>query len=313
MARVEALIEASLRSDIPLLDQTNRRLQEHPGKRLRPVLALLVAGACGTPCESTYHYAAAAELLHNATLLHDDVVDGATERRGVPTVATLLNSPSAVLIGDYWLVKCLRLVLEGSVEPEKVLRIYAAALGHLTEGELLQLEKAQKADTTQEDYLRIIYGKTASLFEASAVSAAVSVGASASLTEAMGSFARNLGIAFQIKDDIFDYSAREGVIGKPVGIDLKEQKITQPLLCVLDKMGPEEAATLRRKVREVTDHPELADEIRALVVERGGVEAAGKVMDDFAGKAISCLEVLPLSEEKSYLAKLAAFAVGRSL
>ena len=313
MERVEALIAASLSSDIPLLEMTNRKLQEHPGKRLRPVLALLVAGASGKVSESTYRYAAAAELLHNATLLHDDVVDGATERRGIPTVATLLNSPAAVLIGDFWLVRCLHLILDAEVEPDRVLRIFSATLGHLTEGEMLQLQKARKGDTTEEDYLRILYGKTASLFEGTALSAAISAGAAPEVTEAMGAFARNLGIAFQIKDDIFDYAAEESKIGKPVGIDLLEQKITQPLLCVLETLPEEEAAALRSKVMQVTDNPSLADEIRTLVREKGGIRMAEEKMEGYIGKALSFLVALPSSEEKTYLTKLARFVAGRDL
>ena len=235
--RVEARIDTSLRSDIALLDGINRRLREHPGKMLRPMLALLVAGACGGVTEDTLRFAAAAELLHNATLLHDDVVDGAVERRGVPTAAKLLGGGPAVLVGDYWLVNCMQEVLDASHEPERVLRIFARTLHHLTEGELLQMEKAGKGDTSQADYLRIIYGKTASLFEATATAAAISARASEEQVKAMGQFARLLGTAFQIKDDILDYSESSAALGKPVGLDLKEQKITQPLLCALESVS----------------------------------------------------------------------------
>ena len=309
MEQVNAFIDLELRSDIPLLDSTNRSLREHPGKMMRPMLALLVARAAGAatpPPEDTYRYAAATELLHNATLLHDDVVDGATERRGLPTVASLLGGSAAVLIGDYWLEKCLQLILGARRETDRVLRLFAQTIGHLTEGELLQMQKASTADTTQADYLRIIYGKTASLFESAALSAAISVGASESVERAMGDFAYQLGLAFQMKDDIFDYEDVAD-IGKPVGIDLKEQKITQPLLCALESVDADENARIRGLVRNIPDHPEYVDRVRAFVKEQDGMTKAAAVMDSYVEKAISCLEVLPESKEKLYLARLARY------
>ena len=309
LEQVNAFIDMALRSDIPLLDSTNRSLREHPGKMMRPMLSLLVAGAAGAatpPPEDTYRYAAATELLHNATLLHDDVVDGATERRGLPTVSSILGGSAAVLIGDYWLEKCLRLVLGARREADRVLRLFAQTIGHLTEGELLQMQKASSADTTQADYLRIIYGKTASLFESAALSAAISVAADEQVVRAMGDFAYQLGLAFQIKDDIFDYD-EDASIGKPVGIDLEEQKITQPLLCALEQAAPDEQAAIRALVKEIPEHPEHVARIRAFVKEKDGVALAKEVMDSYVAKAISCLEILPESKEKLYLAKLAEF------
>ncbi len=310
---VNNFINAALQSDIQLLDSTNRSLREHPGKMMRPMLALLVAQAAGIatpPPEDTYRYAAATELLHNATLLHDDVVDGATERRGLPTVASLLGGSAAVLIGDYWLAKCLRLVLGARREADRLLRLFAQTVGHLTGGELLQVERAGSADTTQADYMRIIYGKTASLFESAAMSAALSVGATEPTVRAMGDSALNLGIAFQTKDDIFDYEEDAASIGKPVGIDLKEQKITQPLLSALELADAATQKAIREKVKEIPDHPEYIPEITAFVKESGGVERACQVMDSCTEKAISCLDFLEDSKEKLYLAKLAEF-VGR--
>lgn len=307
LGRVEARIDASLRSDIALLDDINRRLREHPGKMLRPMLALLVADACGGATEDTVRFAAAAELLHNATLLHDDVVDGAVERRGVPTAAKLLGGGPAVLIGDYWLVNCMQEVLDASREPERVLRIFARTLHHLTEGELLQMEKAGKGDTTEADYLRIIYGKTASLFEATATAAALSAQASEEQVQAMGEFARLLGTAFQIKDDILDYSESSSALGKPVGLDLKEQKITQPLLCALEAVSADEAARWRACVAQAAEHPEYIGQLVDFVRTQNGVTKAGEVMDGFIADAIACLEVLPESPSRQYLSALAQF------
>ena len=225
LERVFALLETSLGSDIALLDATNRSLLAQGGKRIRPGLTLLAAGACGGVNGDTVRFAAAAEMIHNATLLHDDVVDGATTRRGKPTVMSILSSPASVLIGDYWLVKAIRCILDADRYSERAIRLFAKTLSDLAEGEMLQLEKASSCDTTRQDYLRIVYSKTASLFEASVLAGAVSADAPEEWTAALAGYARNLGIAFQIKDDILDY-AGDAALGKPVGIDLKEQKIT---------------------------------------------------------------------------------------
>ena len=311
MEQVEALILASLRSDVALLESTNRSLREHRGKMLRPMLALLTAGACGQANDATLHYAAAVELLHNASLIHDDVVDRASERHGMPSVASLLDNSSATLVGDFWLVRCLRLVLSASVEPNRVLNIYADTLGAMAEGELLQLEKSGTGDTTEADYLRILYGKTASLFESAALSAAISVGADDATVRLVGDFGRSLGLVFQIKDDIMDYASGADALGKPVGIDLREQKITQPLLCALEDAAPSEAADIRSKVVRIADEPALEDEVRRFVRERDGVQKAAALLDERVEKTIGLLAGLPETKEKTYLAALARYAASR--
>lgn len=313
LERVERLIVDYLQSDIQLLNQTNQMLRQRPGKMLRPMLSLLCAGAAGGINEDSVRFAAAAELLHNATLLHDDVVDDAKQRRGAPTVASILSGQASVLIGDYWLVKCMQVVLSSSAKADRVIRIFAKTLSDLAEGEILQLQKAGDATTTEEDYLRIIYCKTASLFEASALAAAVAAGAPERVENALGSFARNLGLAFQIKDDIFDYSAPEAEVGKPVGIDLQEQKITQPLLCALEKATPGEAEAIREKVKSIVDNPALAAEVRAFVLEKDGVAEASRRQDFYIEKAISCLETISDSQEKCYLAQLARYVGSRNV
>jgi octaprenyl-diphosphate synthase len=311
MAEVSALMDASLKSEIALLDATNRSLLSQGGKMLRPVLALLAAGACGGIRKDSVRFAAASELIHNSTLLHDDVVDGASLRRGRPTVMSILNGPASVLVGDYWLVKAIRCILEAERYSERVIRLFSKTLSDLAEGELLQLQKASNADTTREDYIRIIYSKTASLFEAAVLSGAVSADAPEEWTAALAGYARNLGLAFQIKDDIFDYAGGEG-IGKPVGIDLQEQKITLPLLCALDTVPEEEASTIRSLVGQISDMPDLAVRVRSFVLERGGVQLAVKEMEKYIADAVFCLEELPETEEKSYLAKIARFVGERT-
>jgi octaprenyl-diphosphate synthase len=311
MKEVDALLEASLRSDIVLLDATNRSLLAQGGKRMRPMLSLLAAGACGGINADSVRFAAASELIHNATLLHDDVVDGATERRGKPTVMSILSGPASVLVGDFWLVKAIRCILDAARNSERAVRLFAKTLSDLAEGEMLQLQKASECDTTREDYLRIIYYKTASLFEASVLAGSLSAEAPEEWTAALAGYARNLGLAFQVKDDILDYAGGEA-LGKPVGIDLQEQKITLPLLCALDSVPEGAAAEIRTLVRRISDEPALADPVRQFVLGHGGVEKAAADMEKLIGEAVSCLEELPESAEKSYLASLARFVGERT-
>jgi octaprenyl-diphosphate synthase len=310
MQEVSTLLEASLKSDIVLLDATNRSLLSQGGKLMRPMLSLLSAGACGGINADSVRFAAASELIHNATLLHDDVVDGASVRRGKPTVMSILNGPASVLVGDFWLVKAIRCILDADRYSERAIRLFSKTLSDLAEGEMLQMQKASDCDTTREDYIRIIYSKTASLFEAAALSGAVSAEAPEEWTAALAGFARNLGLAFQIKDDIFDYTGGDA-LGKPVGIDLREQKITLPLLCALDS-APEEAPAIRTLVGQISDHPGLADNVRSFVLDHDGVEKAVEEMEKYIAEAVFCLEELPQSPEKSYLADLARFVGERT-
>ena len=275
------------------------------------VLTLLASGACGGIRKDSIRFAAASELIHNSTLLHDDVVDGATLRRGLPTVMSLLSGPASVLLGDYWLVKAIGCILDADRYSERVIRLFSKTLSDLAEGELLQMHKTSAADTTREEYFRIIYSKTASLFESAVLSGAISAEAPEPWADALGGYARNLGLAFQVKDDILDYTGDE-TVGKPVGIDLQEQKMTLPLLCALETVPEEEAAAVRGKVSRIAGEPALADEVRSFVAERGGVAAAAEEMDNLIREAVFCLEVLPQTEEKSYLAKLARYVGERT-
>ena len=309
---VQECISSSLHSDIVLLDKTNESILSNSGKQLRPLLTLLFARACsgGKVTEATIRYAAAAELLHNATLLHDDVADGSTQRRGVPTVMSLMGPSVAVLIGDYWLVKALDMILMDTPSDPIVIKIFSKTLSALAEGELLQLQKAQNGDTVEEDYLRIIYNKTASLFEAACLSAALSVGVSESMEQAARDYAVALGIAFQIQDDILDYSGTDSV-GKPLGVDVLEQKITIPLLGALGNVSEQEQMRVRKMVNDIVGHPELRDEIVAFVKENGGLEYARRRLDEYVDKAVHALDVLPESQEKEYLKELAYFTARR--
>ena len=305
-------IASALDSDIDLLNVTNRSILSHSGKQLRPMLALMFARACsaGMTCDATIRYAAASELLHNATLLHDDVADSSDQRRGVPTLRSLMGPSVSVLVGDYWLVKAMELILCDSDSDVSVIKIFSKTLSDLAEGEMLQLQKAQSGDTDLNDYLRIIYNKTASLFEAACVSAVVSVSDSSVYVEAARNYAVALGTAFQIKDDILDYSGTESV-GKPLGVDILEQKITLPLLGAMHNAGQHEAEYVRDLVCEIPAHPEYRDEIVAFVIANGGLDYAESMLDKYVNEAVAALETMPDSYEKASLEELAYYTASR--
>lgn len=299
----------SLHTDVDLLKDTNEDILNNSGKLLRPMILLLTAKACGEITGDTVRFAAAIELLHNATLMHDDVADESVERRGRPTVVSLLGPSAAVLVGDFWLARAVELVI-GSNGHSRVASLLSKTLTDLSEGEMLQLEKASSADTDEQTYYRIIYCKTASLFEAAAAAAADSVGASDELFEAACKFGRYMGIAFQIKDDILDYAGTEE-LGKPVGIDLKEQKITLPLLGALRNSPREEE--IRGMIRDIHSKPENCGKVRDFVWEENGVDYAAARLDEFIGKAVSALDMFPESIAKDYLIEIAQFNAFRKV
>ena len=308
---VQERIASALESDISLLNSTNASILSQSGKQLRPMLALMFARACtGRATDAGIRYAAAAELLHNATLLHDDVADGSELRRGKPTVMSLMGPSVSVLVGDYWLVKAMELILQDSDTDTTAIRIFSKTLSDLAEGEMLQLQKAQSGDTDEKDYLRIIYNKTASLFEAACVSAAISAGVSEDVVKAARDYAVALGLAFQIKDDILDYSGTESV-GKPLGVDILEQKITLPLLGALNNVSGQKQAEVRGMVRDIVDRPELRDDVVSFVKENGGLEYAKARLEEYVNEAVHALDILPDSREKEYLMELARYTAIR--
>lgn len=311
---VQNQIASSLKSDIGLLNTTNDSILSHSGKQLRPMLSLLMAKACsgGKVSDDAIRYAAASELLHNATLLHDDVADDSDRRRGVPTIMSLMGPAVSVLVGDYWLVKAMELILGASDDSSRVMRIFAKTLSDLAEGEMLQLQKAQKGDTDERDYLRIIYNKTASLFEAACVSAAISTGVSEEMVKAAKDYAVALGLAFQIKDDVLDYAGTDAV-GKPLGADILEQKITMPLLGAFANAGCEKEAEIRDKISDILSHPEYRDEIVQFVKDNGGLEYAVSRLNSYVEEAVGALEMFPESDARSSLVELAHFTAERMM
>ncbi|MBR0500164.1 MAG: polyprenyl synthetase family protein [Bacteroidales bacterium] len=303
------LFAGSLRSDIPLLDKANAYMLGHGGKKLRPTFTLLVAQALGGPCNgSVIRCAAASELLHTATLLHDDVADNAPTRRGAPTVMALYSPTTAVLLGDFWLSRAMDLIID---HPDKrVLKIFSKCLGDLARGEMLQLEKARRADATEEDYGRIIYCKTTSLFEAAIVSAACSVGARENEIESCRSYAYHIGQSFQMMDDILDYSP-ELSIGKPTGHDILEKKITLPLFGLFANAPKSVSREIRHRMLDPDER--LSADAIALVKQYDGLGYARERLDREIALAVSALAPLPESESKTYLEKMAALMAVRTV
>lgn len=308
-ARMSDYIRRALNSDVQLLNSVNDTVLSHSGKMLRPMVTLLLARACGTPGEDTFRYAAALELLHNATLMHDDVADSSSERRGLPTVSALLGPSGAVLVGDFWLSAAVQLVLE-SDSFQYVVKLFSNSLKDLAEGEMVQMEKASKADTDEKDYLKIITCKTATLFRTAGEVAAHSVNAPEDYAEAARRYGLSLGIAFQIKDDILDYTGTDE-LGKPTGVDLKEKKITLPLLGALKESARD--GEIRSMILNLDGHSEYIEEIRNFVLRNKGIEYAENMLDYYVNDAISALDPLPASPDKDYLVQIARFNALRNI
>ena len=299
----------AMRSDHMLLDKITQYVLWQKGKRIRPLLVLLSAQACGGSATDTTHRAAAlVELLHTATLVHDDVVDDAEERRGVFSINALWKNKIAVLLGDFLLSRGLLLSLDH--DDYSILHTLSDAVRRMSEGELLQIEKSRLLDIDEETYFRIISDKTASLISACTKSGAVSVSDDEALTERMDEFGEMLGLAFQIRDDLFDFSVEDA--GKPIGIDLQEKKMTLPLIVALREAGRHEKKRILKIVdRDDKDRDDLHT-IGAFVDEHGGIEYARSKMESLAANARSLLSALPPSEARASLAGLTRFIIQRS-
>lgn len=308
--RALSMMREQLRSDVLLLNEVNDSLLKHSGKLLRPMTSLLIAKALGGVSDDSVKLAVASEILHNATLIHDDVADESSERRGQPTVSSLIGPTNAVLVGDFWLSRAVEIVF-GTSCYNKAANFFCKTLSDLSEGEMLQLEKSRTADTVEDDYFRIIYCKTASLFRTACVAAALSVGASERETGMAAEYGTALGTAFQIKDDILDY-AGTSELGKPLGVDLKEKKITIPLLGAM-KMSPESSDRIREKVRNMDSDPRNYEDVHRFVIENGGIEYATGVLEEYIEKAVRTVRGFNDSEAVEALVEIARYNTMRQV
>lgn len=308
MADFEKKFRQSMRSKVMLLDKITGYIVRRKGKQMRPLFVFLTAGLAGGITESTYRGASMIELMHTATLVHDDVVDDSHYRRGFFSINALWKNKIAVLIGDFLLSRGLLLSLENN--DYELLRIVSRAVKEMSEGELLQIEKARKLDITEEVYYEVIRQKTASLITACCEVGASSSGASDENVKKMGDFGVNVGMAFQIKDDLFDYGSHQ--IGKPTGIDIKEKKMTLPLIFALNKTSSSEKKRIKKLIKKSADKPKNVDEVIRFVKDSGGIEYATKVMEGFHHKANEILNSFPPSNYQRSLKQLVQFTIDRT-
>ncbi len=297
-----------MKSDVMLLDQIMSYIVKRKGKQLRPMFVFLMAGVCGQITESTYRGASLIELLHTATLVHDDVVDDSNYRRGFFSINALWKNKVAVLVGDYLLSRGLLLSIDnGDFE---LLRIVSTAVRELSEGELLQIEKARRLDINEAVYYEIIRQKTASLIASCCAVGAQSAGGSAETVEQARAFGEKVGIAFQIKDDLFDYGTAE--IGKPLGIDIKEKKMTLPLIYALNRAGFLEKRRIINLVKNESENPKKVAEVIAFVKNSGGIDYATGAMNTYVAEAQTLLDSFPDSPYRRSLHQLVQYTIERS-
>lgn len=298
----------SMKSSVPLINTITRYIIKRKGKQMRPMFVFLSAKVCGEVSKSTYHAASLIELLHTATLIHDDVVDDSNERRGFFSLNALWRNKIAVLIGDYLLSRGLLLSLEH--EEFQLLKIVSNATREMSEGELLQIEKARKLDIEEPIYFEIIRKKTASLIASCCAAGAASVGSDAETIEKMRLFGEYVGIAFQIKDDLFDYEKNQ-LTGKPDGIDIKEKKMTLPLIYLLNNSSWFEKRRIINTVRLFNNNPDKVKNLIELVNKSGGIEYATSRMNEYRQKAIDLLNTFPSSESRCSLEQMVMFTTER--
>ncbi|HBH47494.1 MAG TPA: polyprenyl synthetase [Bacteroidales bacterium] len=298
----------TMKSNVPLLNIVTKYLLRRKGKQIRPILVFLSAKTIAAPNDATHVAASLIELLHTATLVHDDVVDDAMERRGFLSINALWRSKIAVLLGDFLLAKGLLLSVEH--KQYELLEIVSEAVKEMSEGELLQIQKTRKLNITEEEYFNIITKKTATLLAACTASGARSVSEDHSVVEKMKQLGLNLGIAFQIKDDLFDYET-SAVIGKPKGNDIKEKKLTLPLIAALENAPGKERKEIIRMINKKSSKRNTYDTIFKFAHKYNGVQYAQDKMHFYKQSALDVLADFPESEAKKSLADLINYIVSR--
>jgi octaprenyl-diphosphate synthase len=304
----EEKFKTSMQSSVPLLDRITHYIVKRKGKQIRPMFVFLSASVCGGINESTHRGAALVELLHTATLVHDDVVDNSYQRRGFFSINALWKNKIAVLVGDFLLSKGLLLSIENG--DFKLLKIVSEAVRQMSEGELLQIEKVRRMDIDEPVYYDVIRQKTASLIASCCACGAASSGADEATVERMRLFGEKIGIAFQIKDDMFDFGTDD--VGKPLGIDIKEKKITLPLIYALSQA---KSSDKKRIINLVKNHNEEADKIAEIirfVNNTGGLQYAESQMKIYQDEAFEILNTFPESESRRSLEQLVRFTTERN-
>ncbi len=308
MDSFESHFRDSMKSKVALLDKITHYIVKRKGKQMRPMFVFLSAGMCGGINDSTFRAATLIELLHTATLVHDDMVDDSNERRGFFSVNALWKNKIAVLVGDYLLSRGLLLSVHNN--EHRLLGIVTNSVREMSEGELLQIEKARKLDIDETVYFEIIRQKTASLIASCCSCGAASVSDDDKLAEKMRLFGEYVGIAFQIKDDLFDYELANET-GKPSGIDIKEKKMTLPLIYSLNKSTNSEKRHIINIVKNHNTDMQKVAEVIEFVKQKGGIAYAEQKMQDYQTRALKMLDDFTGSSYKTSLAELVQFATRR--
>ena len=303
----ESKFKASMHSDAPLLNRITHYIVKRKGKQIRPMFVFFAAKLCGGILESTHRGAALVELLHTATLVHDDVVDNAYERRGFFSINALWKNKIAVLVGDYLLAKGLLLSVNNN--EFRLLQIVSEAVKQMSEGELLQIEKVRRMDISEALYFDVIRQKTASLIASCCACGAASSGADEETVEKMRLFGEKVGIAFQIKDDTFDFGTDD--VGKPLGIDIKEKKVTLPLIYALNRADRTERKKMISLVKNHKDEPEKIQQIIDFVNKMDGVHYANQKMIQYQQEAFDILYTFEESDARTGLEQLVRFTTER--
>ncbi|MFD0667720.1 polyprenyl synthetase family protein [Ramlibacter sp. MAHUQ-53] len=307
MREMDAVIARRLDSGVPLVGEVARYIISAGGKRLRPALLLLVSGALGYGGAQRFNLAAVVEFIHTATLLHDDVVDASTLRRGRATANESFGNPASVLVGDFLYSRAFQMMLDA--KDMRVMEILAEATNVIAEGEVLQLMNMHDASLDEAGYLRVIRSKTAKLFEASTRLAAVLAGSDATIEQACADYGQALGTAFQVIDDVLDYDGDAGEMGKNLGDDLREGKATLPLIAAMQRGTPEQRDTIRRAIENGS--VEELEAIVAIVRSTGALDVARQAAAAEAQRAIDCLSMLPRNKHSEGLLQLASSLLER--
>ena len=308
MKQFEKHFRASMKSNIPLLNIITNYILRRKGKQIRPMFVFLTAGLAGEITSSTYNASSLIELLHTATLIHDDVVDESYERRGYFSINALWKSKVSVLLGDYLLAK--GLLLSVNQNEHELLRYVSDAVREISEGELLQLQKSRKLNINKEEYFEIIRKKTATLIAACTACGAWSATGDVQITEKLKVFGEKVGMAFQIKDDLFDYQ-KKGIIGKPTGNDIKEKKFTLPLIHSLEQCSDKERRSIVRMIRKHNNNTSKVQKVISFAVDNGGIEYSEKMMMSYRDEAVEILDEFPDNEYNRALRSLVNYVVER--
>lgn len=299
----------AMRSKVPFVDMIARYIVKQKGKKIRPALVLLSAKACGEINDSTYRGASLVEILHTATLIHDDVVDDADTRRGFASINAVWKNKIAVLMGDYMLAKGLLLSLDNN--DFQFLKIISGAVRRMSEAEILQIAKSKALDIDEETYLKIISDKTASLLSTCCQIGAASSTSDSKTLQLMREYGENLGMVFQIRDDLLDYTGRKSITGKPTGLDMKEKKLTLPLIHALGKAPRAQSKEILKIIRNGAAKRDLQNVVE-FANEFGGIDYALKKAEHYSSRALEMLEPLPFSPAKESLRDFVDYVLERS-